>query len=140
MLIFIENLSPSEAYPISTFIIAVCSLATFYMGSKDKEANPSVSFVDYDLALVFCPSLLLGTKIGTILNKTFSAIFLTLFLAGFVLNNIRKTYYKAEELKKKEANPTTVQPMEDKTKELKKNLLKDDIVRKLNLNIYRKER
>src|SRR5690349_2870985 len=91
---FFEDFLPSEAYPISTFIIVFCSLATFYMGVKDKEANPDAKFIDYDLAIIFCPTLLLGVKFGAIFNKTFSNVFLTVFFAIFIVHNIYTMYYK----------------------------------------------
>jgi uncharacterized membrane protein YfcA len=102
LLLFVENFVPSEAYPISTFLIAVCSICTFYMGVKDKIENPSNSFVNYDMAIIFCPTLILGTKFGTILNKQLSSIFLSVFLAAFILNNIWKTYNNAIKLREKE--------------------------------------
>jgi uncharacterized membrane protein YfcA len=102
MLIFIEKLSPSEAYPISTFLITICSSFTFYMGVMDKYQNPQNSFVEWDIAIIFCPTLLLGTKFGTILNKSLSSLFLTIFLALLVLLNIKKTYDNAQKARSKE--------------------------------------
>jgi uncharacterized membrane protein YfcA len=99
---FVENFAPSEAYPISTFLIAICSICTFYMGVKDKNENPTNSFVNYDMAIIFCPTLILGTKFGTIMNKQLSSIFLSVFLALFILNNIWKTYANANKLREKE--------------------------------------
>jgi hypothetical protein len=130
---FVENFIPSEAYPISTFLIAVCSICTFYMGVKDKTEHPSNSFVDYDMAMIFCPTLLLGTKFGTIFNKQLSTIFLSIFLALFILNNIWKTYNSAYKLQEKEnrelgvINNSSSFPMNEGLK-LKDSLLKDGLV------------
>jgi ABC-type antimicrobial peptide transport system permease subunit len=126
---FIESLVPSEAYPISTFIIAICSCCTFYMGVKDKIENPSSNFVNYDLAIVFCPSLLLGTKFGTIFNKSLSPIILIVGLTLFVLHNIKNTYYKAHELRKKDLDALQLEPKESEF--LRYTLMKDQIVYKI---------
>ena len=101
---YIEKLSPNQAYPISTFLIAVCSSCTFYMGVRDKQENPGNSFVDWETAIIFCPTMLLGTKFGTILNKSLSDVFLTVGLALFVLHNIKKIYDNARKSRNKETS------------------------------------
>jgi hypothetical protein len=119
---FIEKLSPSEAYPISSFLITVCSSLTFYMGVKDKYQNPQNNFVEWDIALLFCPTLLLGTKFGTIFNKSLSDLFLTIFLAFFVLHNIKKTYDNAHKARSKELSENINNAESDK----RYILMKDD--------------
>ncbi len=80
ILMFVENFSAAEAFPISNFIILFCSSTTFYMGYKDKLENPENPFVDYNLALIFCPTLLFGTKLGVIFNRIFPSLLLNIFL------------------------------------------------------------
>lgn len=103
---FVENFSPTEAFPIANFLIFICSIITFYMGVKDKYANPSNSFVDYDMAILFCPTLLLGTKVGTMLNRVLSNLILSIFLAIVVFYSMSKTYKSATAQRKKEDEST----------------------------------
>jgi uncharacterized membrane protein YfcA len=98
----IEKFTPPEAFRISNFLIFICSLCTFYMGVKDKYANPSNSFVDYDIAVIFCPTMLLGTKFGTILNKTFSNLLLSLILITTMIFSIKSTHKNWRKQQEKE--------------------------------------
>jgi uncharacterized membrane protein YfcA len=94
MLMFIENFPASVAFPISNFVILCCSILTFYLGVKDKMEFPEHKFVDYDLIVVFCPTLLLGTKIGVILNKIFPTLILNILLVLSLAFSCYKTYHK----------------------------------------------
>ncbi len=94
VLMFVENFSASEAFPISNFAILVCSLTTFYIGVKDKIDHPDHKFIDYDLVVIFCPTLLLGTKIGVILNKIFPSFILSIFLILSLAFSSYKSYQK----------------------------------------------
>ncbi len=125
LLMFIEKLPPSEAYPISTFLITICSTCTFYMGVQDKFTNPQNSFIEWDIAIIFCPTLLLGTKFGTILNKSLSDVFLTVFLAVFILHNIKKTLENIKKAKKNEQDESLSQ-----NEDFKYKLLKEDFMTK----------
>lgn len=132
VLMFVEGFTPSEAFPISTFLIAICSFCTFYMGVKDKRENPKNSFIDYDLAIIFSPTLLLGTKFGTILNKSLSTIFLNSVLILFIFYNIYKCYHSANRLRQKEIEAEAEKEKENVIKntsadDLKCSLLKDNL-------------
>jgi uncharacterized membrane protein YfcA len=91
---FVENFSAAEAFPISTFIILLCSVTTFYIGWKDKVANPDRKFVDYELVLIFCPTLLFGTKLGVIFNRIFPSLVLSIFLILSLAFSCYKSYQK----------------------------------------------
>lgn len=91
---FVDNFPPTEAFPISNFLILICSCSTFYMGVKDKLQNPNNPFIDYDLAMLFCPSLLLGTKFGTIFNKILPNVILIFFLILCCIYTIQRTYLR----------------------------------------------
>lgn len=94
LLMFVENFSAMEAFPISTFIIFLCALCTYYVGVKDKIENPQHKFVDYDLVLVFCPTMLLGTKIGVIFNRIFPSLVLNILLILLLAFSSYKIYLK----------------------------------------------
>jgi uncharacterized membrane protein YfcA len=94
LLMFVENFSAMEAFPISTFIILLCAICTYFIGIKDKIENPQHKFVDYDLVLVFCPTMLLGTKIGVILNRMFPSLVLNILLILLLSFSSYKIYLK----------------------------------------------
>jgi uncharacterized membrane protein YfcA len=102
LLMFIDNFEAQIAFPISSFAIFVCSSLTFYLGVKSKIHNPKMKFIDYDLVIIFCPSLLLGTKIGVILNSIFPALILTICLIVSLSFSCYKTYKNALKAQKKE--------------------------------------
>ena len=102
LLMFIENFEAQTAFPISSCSILICSIMTFYLGVKAKIKNPSMKFIDYDLVIVFCPALLLGSKIGVILNEIFPALILIIFLILSLSFSSYKTYKNALKAQKKE--------------------------------------
>ena len=101
-LLFVENFKPSVAFPISNFLILVSAVTTFYTTSKDKKEHPKSSFVDYDLAMIFSPAMLLGTKFGTILNKTCSNMILTICLIIMLSISLKSTYKNKVKAENKE--------------------------------------
>lgn len=94
LLMFVENFDAMDAFPISNFIILFCSLATFFVGVREKLSNPKTSFIDYDLVMLFCPTLLLGTKMGVILNKMIPGLILNILLILSLAFSSYKTYQK----------------------------------------------
>ena len=94
LFMFFSNFQAKQAFSASTLVIFFCSSSTFYVGIKNKIENPQLKFIDFNLAAILCPTQLLGTKIGVILNKIFPEIFLN-FLFIIVLSiSIYKTYLK----------------------------------------------
>ena len=84
----------TEASPLSSFMILICSSISFYSNYKAKVEEQSLDFVDYRLVLLFCPLLILGTKIGAILNRMLPSIFLTLIMMALLIYSIKNTYSK----------------------------------------------
>ena len=121
LLMFIENFDAQIAFPISSFSIFICSCITFYLGVIDKINDPKMKFIDYDLAIIFCPSLLLGTKIGVILNGIFPALILICFLIVSLSFSCYKTYKNALKIQKREKDLLKLEKSED----LKRSFLLD---------------
>lgn len=94
LFMFLDNFAAIQAFPISNVMILSCSLCTFYVGVKEKMRNPEHMFVDWDLVMVFCPTLLLGTKIGVILNKMSPGILLNILLILILTFSSYKAYTK----------------------------------------------
>ena len=76
------------------FLIWISSSVTFYCGVTNKYSNPETEFINYDFAVIYVPTMLLGTKIGTILNKMFSSFILIILIIGLIFISFKKTYTK----------------------------------------------
>jgi hypothetical protein len=75
-----------------------------YMGVKDKLKNTSSKFIDFDLALVFAPNLLLGIKIGSIMNKLLTNSLLLLGLMMLSVYSLKNTHRLVQIHREKERN------------------------------------
>ena len=102
MIIGVEEMEPNEAMPISNFLILLCGLSTFISFTLDKYKHPKNIFVDYDIAIIFGPSMLIGAKFGTILNKILSSLLLLILLLIVVCYTLKKTYKNIIKQKEKE--------------------------------------
>ena len=103
MILGVEELEPSQAFPVSNFLILFCGLVTFISFTLDKFQHPKNKFINYDVAIIFSPSMLVGAKIGAILNKTLSSSILLVFLVFLICFTTRKTYFNILKAKAKEA-------------------------------------
>ena len=103
MILGVEELEPSQAFPISNFLILFCGLVTFVSFTMDKFAHPKNKFINYDVAIIFSPSMLVGAKVGAILNKILPTSLLLIFLVILICYTTRKTYYNILKARAKEA-------------------------------------
>jgi uncharacterized membrane protein YfcA len=99
----VEDFLPKESVPITMSIIFICSLATFYSGILDKQTNPESNFVDYDVAVIVCPTLLIGAKLGSILNKITAKVIIVVITTWFTKELITKVYNNACKQKEQES-------------------------------------
>ena len=103
MILGVEELEPSQAFPVSNFLILFCGLVTFVSFTLDKFEHPKNKFINYDVAIIFSPSMLVGAKIGAILNKILPSSLLLIFLVFLICYTTRKTYYNILKARAKEA-------------------------------------
>ena len=103
MILGVEELEPSQAFPVSNFLILFCGLVTFISFTLDKYKHPKNLFIHYDIATIFAPSMLVGAKFGTILNKILPSSLLLILLCFLICYTTRKTYYNILKAKAKEA-------------------------------------
>ena len=103
MILGVEELEPSRAFPISNFLILLCGFVTFISFALDKYQHPKSLFIHYDVATIFAPSMLVGAKFGTILNKILPSTLLLILLCCLVCFTTRKTYYNILKAKAREA-------------------------------------
>lgn len=103
LLLGVQEFEPLEAFPISNVLILTCGLVTFFACVLDKYKNPKNKFVHYDIAVLVGPSMLLGAKFGTIFNKIFSSLFLTIAVLVVLCYSINSTYKNVQKAKAREA-------------------------------------
>ena len=103
MILGVEELEPNQAFPVSNFLILFCGLVTFVSFTLDKFQHPKNKFINYDVAIIFSPSMLVGAKIGAILNKILPSSLLLIFLVFLICYTTRKTYFNILKAKAKEA-------------------------------------
>ena len=114
---------PLEFLEIIILMTSSSLLITFTSFAMDKYEHPKNIFVNYDIAVVFGPSMLLGAKFGTILNRMLSSTVLLIFLLFLLIYTCSKTYKnikkaKAAEEKLLEKGPLK-EPLLDKEEEKK---------------------
>ena len=69
-----------QAVAISGFTILFCSISrfVFYMNEKHPEKNAVV--IDYNLAAIMLPIILMGSMLGVLVNIAIPSIYLNFFL------------------------------------------------------------
>lgn len=120
MILGVEELPPNQAFPITNCLILICGLVTYVSFTLDKYDHPKNTFVNYDVAVIFGTSMLLGTKFGAILNRILSSTLLVLLLICLIIFTTYKTYKNIIKAKAKEAK------IEQENKELKEKLLDEN--------------
>ena len=116
MILGVEELEPSQAFPVSNFLILFCGLVTFISFTLDKYQHPKNLFIHYDIATIFAPSMLVGAKFGTILNKILPSSLLLILLCFLICYTTRKTYFNILKAKAKEAKLLEKEKMVQETK------------------------
>lgn len=116
LIMWVENFSTSEAVPISMAVMLVSTIWTYCLGAKFKKENPESDFVDYQASAIIIPLMLLGSKIGTIINFVFpfllTSILLILFTSYTMVGIYKKymTQLKTEQSEKSKNEPLVNRP------------------------------
>jgi uncharacterized membrane protein YfcA len=118
ILLGVEEFDPSEAFPVSNLLILLCGIITYISFSIDKYNHPNTKFVNYEMAMVFGTSMLVGTKFGAILNKILSNLLLLIFLNILLCFTCYKTYKNIQKVKAKEAREELLKENNDKMNNL----------------------
>ncbi|CAL5088731.1 unnamed protein product [Urochloa decumbens] len=114
MLALIIGFDPKSSTAISKCMIMGGSVSTVYYNLKLKHPTLDMPVIDYDLALLMQPMLMLGVSIGVIFNVIFPNWLITALLIILFLGTSTKAYLKGIETWKKE----TIKKREDaKTQE-----------------------
>ncbi|CAN4088985.1 unnamed protein product [Withania somnifera] len=102
MLTLIIGFDPKTSTAISKCMITGAAGATVYYSLKLRHPFLDLPIIDYDLALLLQPMLLLGISIGVVLNVLFSEWMVTVLLMILFLAASIKAFFKGVETWKKE--------------------------------------
>ncbi|XP_031106412.1 sulfite exporter TauE/SafE family protein 3-like [Ipomoea triloba] len=102
MLTLIIGFDAKSSTAISKCMITGAAGATVYYNLKLRHPTLDLPIIDYDLALLLQPMLLLGISIGVILNVLFSEWMVTVLLIILFLAASTKAFFKGVETWKKE--------------------------------------
>ncbi|KAH6782160.1 Sulfite exporter TauE/SafE family protein [Perilla frutescens var. hirtella] len=102
MLTLIIGFDPKSSTAISKCMIAGAALATVYYNIKLRHPSLDLPMIDYDLALLFQPMLILGISIGVFFNVIFAEWMVTVLLIVLFIATATKAFFKGVETWKKE--------------------------------------
>ncbi|XP_009784620.1 sulfite exporter TauE/SafE family protein 3 isoform X1 [Nicotiana tabacum] len=102
MLTLIIGFDPKTSTAISKCMITGAAGATVYYNLKLRHPTLDLPIIDYDLALLLQPMLLLGISIGVVLNTLFADWMVTVLLIILFIATSTKSFFKGVETWKKE--------------------------------------
>ncbi|GMP28311.1 hypothetical protein CsSME_00003912 [Camellia sinensis var. sinensis] len=102
MLTLIIGFDPKSSTAISKCMIMGAAGSTVYYNLRLRHPTLDMPLIDYDLALLFQPMLMLGISIGVTFNVMFADWMVTVLLIILFLGTSSKALFKAIETWKKE--------------------------------------
>ncbi|XP_057975242.1 sulfite exporter TauE/SafE family protein 3-like isoform X2 [Malania oleifera] len=108
MLTLIIGFDPKSSTAISKCMIMGAAGSTVYYNLRLRHPTLDMPLIDYDLALLFQPMLMLGISIGVVFNVIFADWMVTVLLIILFIGTSTKAFFKGVDTWKKE----TVMKME----------------------------
>ncbi|GAU16613.1 hypothetical protein TSUD_233650 [Trifolium subterraneum] len=102
MLALIIGFDPKSSTAISKCMIMGAALSTVYYNMRLRHPTLDMPLIDYDLALLFQPMLMLGISIGVICNVMFADWMVTVLLIILFIGTSTKALFKGIATWKKE--------------------------------------
>ncbi|PKA64334.1 hypothetical protein AXF42_Ash009555 [Apostasia shenzhenica] len=102
MLTLIIGFDPKSSTALSKCMITGAAASTVYYNLRLRHPALDTPLIDYDLALLFQPMLMLGISIGVIFNVIFPDWMVTILLIVLFLGTSTKAFMKGIETWKKE--------------------------------------
>ncbi|KAM7254389.1 hypothetical protein ACFE04_003769 [Oxalis oulophora] len=110
MLALIIGFDPKSSTALSKCMITGGAVSTVYYNLNLRHPTLDLPIIDYDLALLFQPVLVLGISVGVTLNVLFAEWMITILLIVLFFVMSTKAFFKGRETWKKE----TIQKMVEK--------------------------
>ncbi|KAK4839338.1 hypothetical protein QYF36_021133 [Acer negundo] len=102
MLTLIIGFDAKSSTAISKCMITGAAAATVYYNLKRRHPTLDMPIIDYDLALLFQPMLVLGISVGVALNVILADWMITILLIILFIGTSTKAFFKGVETWKKE--------------------------------------
>ncbi|KAL3819033.1 hypothetical protein ACJIZ3_004938 [Penstemon smallii] len=102
MLTLIIGFDPKSATAISKCMIMGASVSTVYYNLKLRHPTLDMPIIDYDLAVLIQPMLMLGISLGVAFNVIFADWMVTVLLIILFIGTSTKAFFKGVETWKKE--------------------------------------
>ncbi|KAK2372865.1 hypothetical protein P8452_46084 [Trifolium repens] len=102
MLALIIGFDPKSSTAISKCMIMGAALSTVYYNMRLRHPTLDMPLIDYDLALLFQPMLMLGISIGVVCNVMFADWMVTVLLIILFIGTSTKALFKGIDTWKKE--------------------------------------
>ncbi|KAK4745532.1 hypothetical protein SAY87_011844 [Trapa incisa] len=102
MLSLIIGFDPKSATAISKCMIMGAAASTVYYNLKLRHPTLNMPIIDYDLALLIQPMLMLGISIGVAFNVIFADWMVTVLLIILFIGTSTKAFFKGVDTWKKE--------------------------------------
>ncbi|KAJ0006741.1 hypothetical protein Pint_29773 [Pistacia integerrima] len=102
MLTLIIRFDAKSSTAMSKFMITGAAASTVYYNLKLRHPTLDMPIIDYDLALLFQPMLVLGISIGVAFNVIFADWMITVLLIILFLGTSFKAFFRGLETWKKE--------------------------------------
>ena len=84
-----------EAIAVSGFIIFTCSLTRYMFSFNEKHPDKDATIVNYDLATVMLPLVMVGSMLGVMINVMFPSVILQVVLTLLLIFLTHHSYKKA---------------------------------------------
>ncbi|XP_022853704.1 sulfite exporter TauE/SafE family protein 3-like [Olea europaea var. sylvestris] len=102
MLTLVIGFDPKSSAAISKCMIMGTAVSTVYYNLKLKHPTIDIPIIDYDLAVLIQPMLMLGISIGVAFNVIFADWMVTLLLIVLCIGTSTKAFFRGVETWKKE--------------------------------------
>ncbi|EOY08069.1 Sulfite exporter TauE/SafE family protein isoform 1 [Theobroma cacao] len=102
MLTLIVGFDTKSAAAISKCMIMGASASSVWYNLRVPHPTKEVPIIDYDLALLFQPMLMLGITVGVALSVVFPYWLITVLIIILFLSTSSRSFYKATEMWKEE--------------------------------------
>ncbi|CAL2245472.1 unnamed protein product [Prunus armeniaca] len=126
MLTLIIGFDQKSSIAVSKCMITGTATATVMYNLRRRHPTLDLPIIDYDLALLFQPVLVLGVSIGVSLNVVLSDWMITILLFIVLLGVSTKSFFKGVETWKRET--ITKKNMFDGSKQLQSNDVEDKYI------------
>ncbi|OWM69656.1 hypothetical protein CDL15_Pgr025505 [Punica granatum] len=102
MLTLIVGFDTKSAAALSKCMIMAASISSFWYNLRVRHPTKEVPIIDYNLALLFQPVLMLGITVGVALSVVFPYWLITVLIIILFLGTSSRSFYKGIQMWKEE--------------------------------------